>query len=79
MRLYFQEKLDYDEDEDFQRHQSVTNDGVENFINGMGNSPDLNDLHFHCAGGRMSPWNKEAISMMAEDIIVQLEEDAEDD
>ena len=79
MRHYFQEKLDYDEDEDFQRHQSVTDDEVENFINRMGDGLDLNDLHFHCAGGRTSPWNKEAISMMAEDIIVQLEEDAEDD
>jgi hypothetical protein len=77
LRLYFREKLDYEEDEDFQQRQSVTDDDVENFINGMGDGPNLNDLHFHCAGGRTSPWNKEVIRMMTEDIIVQLEEDAE--
>lgn len=45
----------------------------------IGDGPDLSDIHFHCIGGHTSPWNKEVIHIMAEDIILQLEEDVEDE
>lgn len=77
LRLYFQEKLKYEEDEDFQSHEAATDEQVEDFVNGVGNGPNLADLHFHCAGGRTSPWNKEAIRMMTEDLPAHMEEDDE--
>lgn len=75
LREYFQEKLGYGEDEEFQYHQEVTDNQAEDYINGTDHGPDLNDLHFHCIGGRTSPWNQEAIRLMTEDIIILLEED----
>lgn len=68
--------LGYEEDDDFQYHESVDQDTVEEFALRNGPGPEA-PFHLHCSGGRGSPWNRKVVEMMVdgfEDILTNDED-----